>query len=54
MIHAIYAELSECLNADFPQQGRGRGAASTLYSEAILAFHCHLQDPDEAVARECK
>lgn len=35
-------------------QGKGRTASNKLYSEAMLAFHCHLQDPDEAVARECR
>eukprot|EP00903_Cladosiphon_okamuranus_P006268 g6151.t1 len=30
-----------------------RNPGSTLYSEARLAFQCHLQDPDGAVAREC-
>ncbi|CAM9707338.1 unnamed protein product [Scytosiphon promiscuus] len=31
-----------------------RNPGSTLYSEATIAFHCHLQDPDGAVARECR
>ncbi|CAN0475997.1 unnamed protein product, partial [Ectocarpus sp. 12 AP-2014] len=31
-----------------------RNPGSNLYTEAKLAFHCHLQDPDGAVARECR
>lgn len=37
----------------YPQEKK-RNPGSTLYSEATLAFHCHLQDPDGAVARECR
>ncbi|CAM9945271.1 unnamed protein product [Laminaria digitata] len=33
---------------------KSRNPGSSLYSEAKLAFHCHLQDPDGAVARECR
>ncbi len=48
----ILVSLYPCILVSYQEKNRNPG--SSLYSEARLAFRKHVEDPDAAVARECK